>query len=76
MIIYEELLKSGADLGGWGRTLPSQGFDPLPTQRVPFLYYFEIYFRLTDPEIFLKFEMPKILNRFFRSVFFSKFCLP
>ena len=37
---------TGADLvgggGGVGRTLYFQGFDSLPTQRVPPLYYFEI----------------------------------
>ena len=42
---------------GWGVCPPSQGFDPLPTQRVPPLYYFEIsLFSLTDPKFFLKIE--------------------
>ena len=32
-----------ADLGGAGADTPLQRFDPLPTQRVPPLYYFEIF---------------------------------
>ena len=56
-IIIIEQLKSGADLG-WGagrRTPPPQGFDPLPTQRVPpFDTFSEIHFWPTDPKIFLK----------------------
>ena len=33
-----------ADLGGGaGADTPLQRFDPLPTQRVPPLYYFEIF---------------------------------
>ena len=31
-----------------------QGSDPLPTQRVPPLYYFEISILVTDPKKFLK----------------------
>ena len=35
---------AGVDIGGGGgvMTLSPQGFDPLPTQRVPPLYYFEV----------------------------------
>ena len=53
-------MKTGADLGegggrGGGRSFP-QGFDPLPTQRVPppFDTFSEIHFWPTDPKIFLK----------------------
>ena len=39
-----EQYEAGADLGGGGaggRTPPLQGFDPLPTQRVPPLILFQ-----------------------------------
>ena len=42
--LFLPMFYSGADLGGGGGGLPSfpQGFEPLPTRRVPPLYYFEI----------------------------------
>ena len=46
------------------RIAPPQGFDPLPTQRVPLFFYFEIFdlFWQTDPKIFLKAPLaPNIL---------------
>ena len=48
----------GGFRGGWwhgGRTLSSHyGFDPLSTQRVTPLYYFEIYILVTDLKNFLE----------------------
>ena len=46
------------------RIAPPQGFDPLPTQRVPLFFYFEIFdlFWQADPKIFLKAPLaPNIL---------------
>ena len=48
---------SEVDLGGGGSRAdasPPQVFDPLPTQRVLPLYYFEIFILVTDSTIFLK----------------------
>ena len=61
-------LRPGADLGGagcGGRLLP-QGFDPLPTQRVPPLILFQksIFGRPTDPKIFLKAPWAPIYTNF------------
>ena len=41
-------------MGGGGADASPQGFDPLPTQRVPFDIFSEIHFWPTDPNIFLK----------------------
>ena len=48
---------AGADLRG--DAFP-QGFDPLPTQRVPLLNYFEISILVTEPKIFLKVPLAPI----------------
>ena len=45
--------KSGADLGG-GEAPPPQGFDPLPTQRVPLRTILRYPFLMMDPKMFLK----------------------
>ena len=62
---------SGADLGGGGGggyvadTPTPQGFDPLPTQRVPpFDTFSEIHFWPTDPKIFLKAPLAPIHTNF------------
>ena len=59
-----------ADLGGGGvgglgaDAFSSQGFDPLPTQRVPFDTFSEIHFWPTDPKIFLKAPLAPICTNF------------
>ena len=51
--------------GGGGRTPFSQGFDPLPTQRVPPLILFQkSLFWPTDPKIFLKAPLAPIYTNF------------
>ena len=59
MYLIIEAVADLGDLGGGGGgwTLPLQGFDPLPTQRVLFcaiVLFLDIHFWLTDIEIFLK----------------------
>ena len=69
--------------GGGGRSSP-QGFDPLPTQRVPLWYFLRNSFWPTDPIIFLKAPLAPIYTNyegerapkknacFFLSKFFKK----
>ena len=42
------MFNPSADLGGWGggggRTPSPQGFNPLPTQKVPFVIFSDIHF--------------------------------
>ena len=54
-----------ADLGGGGgdRT-PLQGFDPLPTERVPFELFSDIHFWQTDLKYFLKAHSTPIYANF------------
>ena len=57
---------SGADfVGGWGfgRFLP-QGFEPLPTQRVPLCTISRYPFLARDPKIFLKAPLAPVYTNF------------
>ena len=55
----------GAVRGGGGAdALFPQGFDPLPTQRVPPLHYFEISIWLTDLKNFLKAPLAPVYSNF------------
>ena len=64
--------------GGVGRFL-FQGFDPLPTQRVPLCTILRYPFLLTDPKSFLKAPLAPIYTNFERGALFlaflSKVCL-
>ena len=57
-----------------------QGFDPLPTQRVPFSTFLRYSFLVTDPKIFLKAPWAPIHTNFEGEralflLFFSKYVL-
>ena len=50
----------GADLGGG--TLPFQGFDPSPTKGPPWVLFYDIHFRPSNPKTFLKAPSPIYTN--------------
>ena len=63
----------GGPFGSAGDRIPEGGFDPQTTQRVPPLYYFEIYPCLvTEPENFLKAFFQKFASGTENLVKFSK----
>ena len=80
-VISSGLREEGSE-GLVGRP-PSQWFDPLPTQRVPFELFWDIHFWLTDPRVFLNapsvpiytnFEWgSKFSNKMSKNVFFGFF---
>ena len=65
-----ESISTPADIGGGGggRTyaFPSglQGFDPLPTQRVPLCTILRYPFLVMDPKIFLKAPLEALYTNF------------
>ena len=54
----------GGFRGGGADASTSQGFDPLPTQRVPLWYFLRNPFSVTDPKIFLKAPFAPIYTNF------------
>ena len=65
---------SVADLkGGGGIRRPPQGFDPLPTQRLPLCTIFRYPYLVMDPKFFLKAPSAQIYTNFESK--FSKKCL-
>ena len=60
-----ESKKAVRNLGGAGADAPPpQGFEPLPTQRAPFVLFWDIQFWLTDLEIFPKAPLAPIYTNF------------
>ena len=69
--MLETLMTMGGFRGGGGRVrcgrpppLPPQGFDPLPTQRVPLCTILRYPFLVTDTETFIKAPMAPIYTNF------------
>ena len=77
-------MKIDADLGGWGDAFSPQGFDPLPTKRVPLCTIMRYKFLTDRPYNFSKSALASIYTnfkggggaktRYFWSKFFKK-CL-
>ena len=55
-------IMAGADIEEGG--LPPQGFDPLPTQRVPLCTMLRYPYSVTDPKKFLKAPSATIYTKF------------
>ena len=57
-------METDADLGGWGDAFSPQGFDPLPTKRVPFCTIMRYKFLTDRPYNFSKSALASIYTNF------------